>query len=259
MATCFVIQPFDDGPFDKRYDDVFVPAISAANLEAYRVDQDPSASIPMEEVEKRIHEADVCLADISESNPNVWFELGFAIAAGKPVVLVCHEKPDRRFPFDIQHRKIIPYKTESPSDFENLRSKITEHLTALLLKEDKLGKLAEASVVADVAGLSSLEMVVLATLAENADGPDAVVSFWSIHTDMKQQGFTKLAATLGVGTLLRKQMINSVKGESDGFPYEGYVITESGMTWLHSNQDRLALRDKPLELGEPLTEDDIPF
>ena len=53
--------------------------------------------------------------------------------------------------------------------------------------------------MADVAGLSSLEMVVLATLAENADGPDAVVSFWSIHTDMKQQGFTKLAATFGGG------------------------------------------------------------
>ena len=24
MPTCFVIQPFDGGPFDKRYEDVFV-------------------------------------------------------------------------------------------------------------------------------------------------------------------------------------------------------------------------------------------
>ena len=87
MPTCFVIQPFDGGPFDKRYDDVIVPAISAADLEAYRVDRDPSVLIPMEEVEKRIREADACLADISEPNPNVWFELGFAIAARKPVIL----------------------------------------------------------------------------------------------------------------------------------------------------------------------------
>ena len=84
----------------------------------------------MEEVEKRIREADTYLADISESNPNVWFELGFAIAAGKPVVLVCLEKPDRRFPFDIQHRAIITYKTESARDFDYLKSKITARLKA---------------------------------------------------------------------------------------------------------------------------------
>ena len=254
MPTCFVIQPFDGGPFDKRYDDVFVPAISAANLEAYRVDRDPSASIPMEEVEKGIREADACLADISEPNPNVWFELGFAIAAGKPVVLVCLEKPDRPFPFDIQHRTIITYKTESARDFENLKGKITERLTASLRKEGRLGKLAEASVVADIAGLSSLEMVALATLAENADSPDSWASPHAIRHDMEKQGFTKLAVTLGLGTLLRKKMINRVKGESmDGYPYEGYAITESGMAWLISNQDRLVLR------REPLTEDDIPF
>ena len=33
MPTCFVIQPFDKGPFDKRYDDVLDPAIRAALLE----------------------------------------------------------------------------------------------------------------------------------------------------------------------------------------------------------------------------------
>jgi hypothetical protein len=27
MKTCFVIQPFDAGKFDKRYEDVFVPAV----------------------------------------------------------------------------------------------------------------------------------------------------------------------------------------------------------------------------------------
>jgi hypothetical protein len=30
MGTCFVIQPFDGGAFDKRYDDIFVPAIKGA-------------------------------------------------------------------------------------------------------------------------------------------------------------------------------------------------------------------------------------
>lgn len=33
MPICFVIQPFDSGRFDKRFDDVYKPAIEAAGLE----------------------------------------------------------------------------------------------------------------------------------------------------------------------------------------------------------------------------------
>ena len=40
MPTCFVIQPFDSGKFDKRFDSVFKPAIKNAGMDAYRVDQE---------------------------------------------------------------------------------------------------------------------------------------------------------------------------------------------------------------------------
>ena len=51
MRKCFVMQPFDKGVFDKRYESVFSPAISAAGVEPYRVDRDPSVSIPIQEIE----------------------------------------------------------------------------------------------------------------------------------------------------------------------------------------------------------------
>jgi len=41
MATCFVMQPFDGSIFDRRYDEIFAPAIRDAELDPYRVDQDP--------------------------------------------------------------------------------------------------------------------------------------------------------------------------------------------------------------------------
>jgi hypothetical protein len=41
MPTCFVMQPFDAQIFDKRYQDVFAPAIIDAGLEPYRVDLEP--------------------------------------------------------------------------------------------------------------------------------------------------------------------------------------------------------------------------
>jgi hypothetical protein len=60
---------------------VFKPAIEEAGLEPYRVDRDPSVSIPINDIEKGIRDAAVCFADITLDNPNVWFELGYALAS----------------------------------------------------------------------------------------------------------------------------------------------------------------------------------
>jgi nucleoside 2-deoxyribosyltransferase len=90
LGRCCVFQPFDHGgPFDKRYDDGFDPAIKAADLDPYRVDRDHKAEIPMDSLHDEIRESVACLADISTDNPNVWYELGYALASGKPVVMVC--------------------------------------------------------------------------------------------------------------------------------------------------------------------------
>jgi hypothetical protein len=32
---CFMIQPFDGGKFDKRFDEVFKPAVTAAGVEPH--------------------------------------------------------------------------------------------------------------------------------------------------------------------------------------------------------------------------------
>ena len=69
----------------------FAPAVKNAGLEPYRVDRDLSVSIPIQAIEENIRDADVCLADISEETPNVWFEVGYALANGKEIVLVCKE------------------------------------------------------------------------------------------------------------------------------------------------------------------------
>ena len=65
MPTCFVIQPFDSGKFDKRFDDVYKPAIEAAGLDAYRVDRDPKVEIAIEAIEEGIRNSAICLADVT--------------------------------------------------------------------------------------------------------------------------------------------------------------------------------------------------
>lgn len=250
LPTCFVIQPFDRGPYDKRYDDVFVPAITAADLEPYRVDRDPAAMVPIEEIERRIRSADACLADITEDNPNVWFELGFAIAAGKPVVMVSREKPGHHFPFDIQHRSIITYKTDSASDFQALQARIIERLRAALTKERRLEQLVESSVVANVGGLKNLEIVALATLAANAEGVSSPVPSHQIRQDMEKQGFTKVAVTVALAALMKRAMIEMTEWQDEYEHLRGDCsLADAGAQWLIENQGQLVLKGS----------DDIPF
>jgi hypothetical protein len=132
MRLCFVIQPFDRGAFDARYDGTLKPAIRAAGFEPYRVDRDKTVSVPINSIESKVRSADACVADITEDNPNVWLELGFAIAASKPVLLLAKEtKKRRKFPFDVQHRHIVQYRTDSERDFQLLRSEIIERLPVI--------------------------------------------------------------------------------------------------------------------------------
>src|ERR1035438_3222209 len=130
MLRCFVIQRFDKGPYDKRYRDVLAPAIRQAGFEPYRVDDDPGATVVIEDVETGIRESEICLADITPDNPNVWYEVGFALANGKPVVLICAEPRPTPFPFDVRHRHIIMYSLDSPRDFDFLATEIATRLKA---------------------------------------------------------------------------------------------------------------------------------
>ena len=66
---CFVIQPITDNKYTKRYDDVYVPAITTAGLVPYRVDLDSSVRNIIDEIEKKIENSSICLADISMDNP----------------------------------------------------------------------------------------------------------------------------------------------------------------------------------------------
>lgn len=244
MSTCFVMQPFDQGVFDQRYEDVFAPAICDAGLEPYRVDQDPKVSIPIQDIEAGIRDAAICLADITQDNPNVWFELGYAIACGREVVLVCSNERATKFPFDVQHRTIITYATGSPRDFKKLQSDIAARITAYLQKAENLSAVAEISKVTKFEGLEQHEVVCLAALAENLEHPEDNASAFQIKRDMEASGFTKVASTLALASLLKKELLAQSRyhdSQVDEY-YTGYSLTEAGWTWILANKDKFVLR-----------------
>lgn len=254
MNKCFVMQPFDGGVFDSRYEDVYSPAIKEAGLEPYRVDQDPKVSIPIQEIENGIRDSRICLADISLDNPNVWFELGFAIASFKEVVLICSDQRQSKFPFDVQHRSIIRYSTGAPRDFEVLRKNITKRINALLQKAETLSAVSSASAVKKIEGLDQHEIVTLAAIGENIDTTEDVAAIYQIRRDMEQYGFTKLATTMALKTLQDKGFIASGSyTDYEGDRFVGYSLSQTGWQWIMDNKDQFVLKQVQT------VSDDIPF
>lgn len=243
MPRCFVIQPFDGAKFDKRYDDVFKPAIEAAGLEPYRVDRDPSVEVPIDDINAGIAAAAACLADITTDNPNVWFELGVAISTGRPVVLICSNERDSRFPFDVQHRSILKYSTESSSDFDRLRESVTTRLKAQLENAEALGSVARMSPIADVQGLQQHEIAALVSVAQRVDAPEDVVTSGTVRTDMEAAGFTEIATSLAIRSLSKQKLMDVIEdSDMNGNRFFLYRPTDRGIKWLLDNQNLLKLR-----------------
>jgi hypothetical protein len=254
MPTCFVIQPFDAGKFDKRYEQVFKPAIVAAGLEPYRVDQDDRVDVPIDAIETGIREAAVCLADISTDNPNVWYELGYAYAVNRTVIMVCGTGREK-YPFDIQHRTIIRYEADAPEDFAALQKKITARLVAALQKAEALNQI-ESESVAPIAGLSQGELVLLAVLAGEVITPDSGVGVYSLQKSTEKEGLTKTGFALALRRLQVKSMVQDVTlTNNNDYDYPGIRVADKGWDWIDANEERFVLKRPEVKF----TDDDIPF
>lgn len=208
MKTCFVIQPFDGDKFDKRYVDIFEPAIKEAGYKPYRVDKDNSVTIPIENIETKIRESEFCFAEISTDNPNVWYELGYAFACGKNIIMVCSEERVGKFPFDIQHRFIITYKTGSPSDYAILADSITAKIKATEHKNNTVENLQYIS-FQEIKGLKSHEIALLILLMENTISKDDYLSVHDLKSQMNKSGFTDIATNVGIRTLEKIKLLET--------------------------------------------------
>ena len=258
---CFVIQPISDSKFTKRYDDIYKPAIEAAGLLAYRVDLDPSVKIPIEDIESRIKNAKLCFADISIDNPNVWYELGYAFALGKDVVMVCDENR-KDFPFDIRHKNIIRYKTESPSDFESLKTKIIEKATAYLQSQKTTERMLETP-MRETDGLQTYELSLLAFIIGEQFTDEETASVYDLKNRMNKAGFNDTAFSIGMRLLKTKGFITTtIDSDYDGNKYPACSLSEKGVAFILKNTHLFDLRqpsNKEEVASMPTDDEDLPF
>jgi len=125
LDTCFVMMPFGDW-FDKYYQEIYASAIREAGFEPVRADELFATGTVVEQIWEQIKKAKVLLADLTDRNANVFYELGLAHAAGKPVVFIAPKVED--VPYDLRHLRVILYEVREPEWATALHKKVTDYL-----------------------------------------------------------------------------------------------------------------------------------
>lgn len=102
----FIVMQFTE-PYNSLYEEVIKPVCEKLGFEAFRGDDVFHPGIILQDIITGIVESDVIIAEISPSNANVFYELGYAHALDKPTVLLARRKGE--LPFDISSYRVIFY------------------------------------------------------------------------------------------------------------------------------------------------------
>jgi hypothetical protein len=101
-------------PFSEDYEDIFNFGIQAPvrslGLVCERVDKTAFTGDVVQRIRERIEAAAFVVADLTEGNPNVYLELGFAWGVGKPTILVTRDA-EEDLPFDVRGQRALRYRS----------------------------------------------------------------------------------------------------------------------------------------------------
>ena len=133
--TCFVIAPIGEPDSDtrKRSDQVLRhiirPAVKECGYQAIRADEIDKPGIITSQVIQHVITDDLVIADLTERNPNVFYELAIRHALRKPFVQLI--KKGERIPFDVAGTRTIHFDHHDLDCVELARKTIVDQLRSL--------------------------------------------------------------------------------------------------------------------------------
>ena len=108
---CFVLMPFKE-ELQPVYDQAIKPACAEAEFRALRVDELQGTFNINRKIIEHIFSSHAIIADLTDWNPNVFYEMGVAHALDNKTIMIIQKKD--RLPFDVStYRCIIYEQTEA--------------------------------------------------------------------------------------------------------------------------------------------------
>jgi hypothetical protein len=126
----FVVMKFSESDDnDKAYRYAIRPALERFGLRPMRADENPQTKSLSQKVMDHIDRARVIVIKLDEPNPNVFFELGYALAKGKDIITIVPADQLAKVPTDIRGWELVLY---NPGKFDELSDRLSRYLGGVL-------------------------------------------------------------------------------------------------------------------------------
>ena len=129
VPRAFVVMQFGS-PYDELYEEVIKPVCAEFKIEAVRADEVYGPGLIIGDVMRQIDEANLIIAEITPSNPNVYYEVGYAHARVKPMVLIA-DRSMEKLPFDLSPFRTLFYEN-SIDGKRRIEEGLRKHIKASL-------------------------------------------------------------------------------------------------------------------------------
>jgi len=124
----FVVMQFGQ-QYDDVYRDVVRGVCDAYEVNSLRADDVAGPGLIIADVIREIASSQLIIADITPNNPNVYFEVGYALAMKKPTILLARKGIS--LPFDVAGFRVLFYE-DSIGGKGKLEEGLRRHLAAIL-------------------------------------------------------------------------------------------------------------------------------
>jgi hypothetical protein len=137
---CFVISPIgeENSEIRRRSDQIFKyiikPVAEACGYKAIRADHIPETGLITRQIIQHIFDASLVVADLTCSNPNVFYELAIRHAQRKPYVQIIQK--GERIPFDVAGIRTIQVDHRDLDSVAKAKSEIEDCIKSMEGKED---------------------------------------------------------------------------------------------------------------------------
>ena len=103
----FVVMQYTS-PYNELYNEVIKKICKEYKINPIRTDERYGTGFIIADIVNDIKRSNFIIADISQDNPNVFYEVGYAHAIGKQVILIAEK--ERKLPFDISPFRTLFYE-----------------------------------------------------------------------------------------------------------------------------------------------------
>jgi hypothetical protein len=132
--TCFVAAPLGEDGSPTRFrsnevlEHVIGPALAPLDYDVVRADRISESGYITTQIIERLMEADLVIADLTEKNPNVFYELALRHAFKKPCIQICQS--GEKIPFDIAGLRTVFFDSRSLGSAKRAIEEIAAHAKA---------------------------------------------------------------------------------------------------------------------------------